>query len=36
MDFFEVRVGDVRVNLGCVDRGVAEKLLDRTDIGAVT
>ena len=36
MDFFKMAVGDVRVNLGRVDRGVAEELLDASDVGAVT
>ena len=36
MDFAQVRVGDVRVNLRRVDRSMTEKLLDGTDISPVT
>ena len=36
MNFFKMTVGDVRVDLSRVDRGVAEELLDRADVGAVT
>lgn len=35
MDFFEVLVGDVGVDLGGGDVGVAEHGLDGTDVGAV-
>ena len=35
VNFFKMTVGDVGVNLRCVDRGVAEELLDRADVGAV-
>jgi hypothetical protein len=35
MDFAQVRVGDVGVDLGRVDGGVAEELLDGADVGAV-
>ncbi len=35
MHFAQMRVGHVSVDLGGVDRGVAEELLDRADIGAI-
>jgi len=35
VDFAEVRVGDVCVNLCRVDGGVAEELLDTADVGAI-
>ena len=35
MDFAEMRVGDVSVDLGGADVGVAEHGLDATKIGAV-
>ena len=35
MDFFEVGVGDVGVDLGGGDVGVAEHGLDGADVGAV-
>ena len=31
VDFAEVGVGDVRIDLRCVNRGVAEELLDGAD-----
>ena len=31
----QVRVGDVRIDLGRVDRSMAEELLDRADVGAI-
>ena len=35
VDFFEVGVGDVGVNLGSGDVGMAEHGLDRTQVGAI-
>ena len=35
MDFFEMLVGDVGVDLGGGDVGVAKQSLDGTEIGAV-
>lgn len=35
VDLFQVTVGDVRIDLCGVDRGVTEELLDGTDVGAV-
>lgn len=35
VDFFEVLVGDVGVDLGGGDRRVSQQGLDRTDVGAV-
>ncbi len=35
MNFAEVRVGDVRINLRRVDGGVTEELLDGADVGAI-
>lgn len=35
MNFAQVRVGDVGVDLSCVDGSVAEKLLHRADISAI-
>ncbi len=35
VDFFEVGVGDVGVNLGSADVGVAEHSLDGAEVGAV-
>ena len=36
MNFAEVRVGDVRVYLRCIDRSVSEELLDGANVRAVT
>ena len=30
-----MRVSDMRINLSCVDGGVAEELLDRANVGAI-
>ncbi len=35
MDFAEVFVGDVRVDLRCCDIGVAEKRLHTSKVGAI-
>ena len=35
VDFAKMLVGDVSVNLGCRNVGVAEKRLDGADIGTV-
>ena len=36
MDFFELSVGNMSVNLGGGDRRVTEHCLNRTDIGAIS
>ena len=36
MNVAEMGVSDVRINLGRVDGGVAEELLDRSNISAIT
>lgn len=35
VDFFEMRVGDVSVDLGGADIGVTKHCLDRANIGAI-